>query len=222
MRVWLLLFLRRWQNWLAALGLIFAALVGIRLWPHESLSKLAPSSVAVYDNAGHLLRLTLAGDDRYRLWMPLKDMPPALVQGVLLHEDAWFRWHPGFNPISLVRGGWMYVRARRHRQGGSTVTMQFARLACRLNTRTPGGKLRQVMRALELELCYSKNDILEAYLELRAVRPQHRRRRGRQPDLFRQAGGAADVAGSVHARRHAAGPEPTRCAKATMRRAAMT
>jgi penicillin-binding protein 1C len=164
MRAGFVRFVRRWQNWLAALGLILAILVGIRWWPHEPLSKLAPSSSAVYDNTGHLLRLTLASDDRYRLWIPLKDMPPALVQGVLLHEDAWFRWHPGFNPISLARGGWVtYVRGG-NRQGGSTVTMQLARLAYHLNTRTPGGKLRQVMRAIELELCYSKDDILEAYL----------------------------------------------------------
>ncbi len=157
-------FVRRWQNWLAALAVLIAALVGVRLWPHEPLSRFASTSTAVYDDSGHLLRLTLAADDRYRLWVPLADMPPALVQGVMLHEDAWFRWHPGFNPISLARGGWVtYVRGG-NRQGGSTITMQLARLVYRLNTRTPGGKLRQIARAIELELCYSKDEILEAYL----------------------------------------------------------
>ncbi|MEP6484419.1 MAG: penicillin-binding protein 1C, partial [Rudaea sp.] len=156
--------LRRWQNWLAAIAVLIAVLIGIRLWPHEPLSRLATSSTAVYDDSGHLLRLTLASDDRYRLWVPLNEMPQPLVQGVLLHEDAWFRWHPGFNPISLARGGWVtYVRGG-NRQGGSTITMQLARLAYRLNTRSPGGKLRQVFRAIELELCYSKDEILEAYL----------------------------------------------------------
>jgi penicillin-binding protein 1C len=155
---------RRWHNVLAALALIAATVVGIRLWPHEPLSRLAPSSTAVYDDAGHLLRLTLANDERYRLWIPLREMPDSLMRGVMLHEDAWFRWHPGFNPISLARGGWVtYVRGG-NRQGGSTITMQLARLVYHLNTKTPGGKLRQVLRALELELCYSKNDILEAYL----------------------------------------------------------
>jgi penicillin-binding protein 1C len=144
--------------------LIALGLIGIRLWPHPPLSQLAPSSTAVYDDRGRLLRLTLASDDRYRQWVPLAQMPPALVQGVMLHEDAWFRWHPGFNPVSLARGAWVtYVRGG-NRQGGSTLTMQLARLAYRLNTRTPGGKLRQVLRAVELELCYSKDAILEAYL----------------------------------------------------------
>jgi len=157
-------FVVRWQNWLMAALFLVLALIGIRLCPHPPLSQIASSSTAVYDDRGRLLRLTLASDDRYRQWVPLAQMPPALVQGVMLHEDAWFRWHPGFNPISLARGAWVtYVRGG-NRQGGSTLTMQLARLVYRLNTRTPGGKLRQVLRAVELELCYSKDAILEAYL----------------------------------------------------------
>ncbi len=157
-------FIRRRQNPLMALLLLAITLVGIRLWPHAPLSQLEPSSTAVYDDHGRLLRLTLASDDRYRQWVPLAQMPAALVQGVMLHEDAWFRWHPGFNPVSLARGAWVtYVRGG-NRQGGSTLTMQLARLVYGLNTRTPGGKLRQVLRAAELELCYSKDAILEAYL----------------------------------------------------------
>jgi penicillin-binding protein 1C len=157
-------FIRRWQNPLTALLLLVLVTIGIRLWPHPPLSQLKPSSTAVYDDAGHLLRLTLASDDRYRLWIPLREMPPALTRGVLLHEDAWFRWHPGFNPVSLLRGGWItYVRGG-NRQGGSTITMQLARLIYRLNTRTPFGKMRQVLRSIQLEMCYSKDAILEAYL----------------------------------------------------------
>jgi len=155
---------RRWQNSLVVLLLLAAALAGIRLLPHRPLSELAPTSTAVYDDHGRLLRLTLASDERYRLWTPLREMPPALVEAVMLQEDAWFRWHPGFNPVSLARGAWVTYARGGARQGGSTLTMQLARLVYRLNTRTPAGKLRQVLRALELELCYSKDAILEAYL----------------------------------------------------------
>ncbi len=159
-------FLRRWQNPLMALLLIALVLVGVRLWPHPPLARYAPSSTAVYDERGRLLRLTLASDERYRLWVPLAEMPPALIDGVLLHEDAWFRWHPGFNPASLARGAFVtYVRGGQ-RQGGSTVTMQLARLLWHLDTRTPLGKMRQVLRSMQLELCYSKDAILEAYLNL--------------------------------------------------------
>jgi len=160
----LLRWLFRWQNWLVGAALIIVVLVGFRCWPHKPLREWLPSSTAVYDARGRLLRLTLASDDRYRLWVPLKDVSPALVDGVLLHEDRWYRWHPGFNPYGLVRGAWVTYVSHGNRQGGSTVTMQLARLLWRLNTRSPWGKLRQVARAVQLELFYSKDQILEAYL----------------------------------------------------------
>ncbi len=131
--------LYRWQNVLVGLALIAGMLVGCRLWPHRPLRDWLPSSTAVYDDHGRLLRLTLASDDRYRLWVPLKEISPALVDAVLLHEDRWYRWHPGFNPYGLLRGAWVTYVSHGNRQGGSTVTMQLARLLWRLNTRTPLG-----------------------------------------------------------------------------------
>ncbi|MEY2170532.1 MULTISPECIES: penicillin-binding protein 1C [unclassified Rhodanobacter] len=154
----------RWQNWLVAFALLAAVLAGCRLWPHQPLRERLPSSTAFYDDSGHLLRLTLASDQQYRLWVPLKSISPQFVEGVLLHEDRWFRWHPGFNPWGLARGAWVTYVRHRHPQGGSTITMQLARLLWQLDTRTPLGKLRQIARALQLELFYSKRDLLEAYL----------------------------------------------------------
>ncbi|HXD38422.1 MAG TPA: penicillin-binding protein 1C [Rhodanobacter sp.] len=156
--------LRRWQNVLAALGLIAAILIGCRLWPHPSLRDALPRSTAIHDDAGHLLRLTLASDDQYRLWTPLAEISPPLVDATLMHEDQWYWWHPGFNPWGLLRGAWITYVRHGHPQGGSTITMQLARLLYRLDTRTPLGKLHQVALALRLELFYSKKDILAAYL----------------------------------------------------------
>jgi penicillin-binding protein 1C len=156
--------LHRSQNGIVGVLLVAAVLVGCRLWPHPALRDWKPSSTAVLDAHGRLLRLTLAKDDRYRLWVPLDRMSPQLVDAVLLHEDRWFYWHPGFNPYGLARGAWVtYVRGGSP-QGGSTITMQLARSLWPLNTRTPLGKLAQVGRALQLELFYSKRQILEAYL----------------------------------------------------------
>lgn len=154
----------RWQNTLVAIALIAIVLSAIRLYPHAPLSAHADSSTALHGANGELLRLTLSGDDKYRQWLPLAQMPPALVEAVQLHEDAWFRWHPGFNPVSLARGAWISYVQGGNRQGGSTLTMQLARLMYRLNTRSPLGKAEQVARAVWLELRYSKDDILEAYL----------------------------------------------------------
>ncbi len=156
---------KRWlQNILMAVFLLALGLVGARLWPHPPLSQGVPFSTVYYDRHGTLMRLTLANDDRYRLWTPLEKISPLAVQGILLHEDRWFYYNPGFNPVSLLRGFWRSYVAGGKMQGGSTITMQLARMHWHLNTRTPGGKLMQVLRAVQLELSYSKHDILEAYL----------------------------------------------------------
>ncbi len=141
-------------------------LAAVRLWPRLPLSDAQPQSTAVYDANGRLLRLVLADDQRYRLWLPLQEMPQTLRDAVLLHEDAWFYRHPGVNPASLLRAAWTTYAGGGARVGGSTITMQLARLRWRLQTRSPGGKLVQIARALQLEAGYSKDDILEAYLNL--------------------------------------------------------
>lgn len=161
-------FLKHWrrisQNLAVAL-LIFALFcLAFRLWPHPPLSQGLPLSSTFYDKNGKLLRLTLANDEQFRLWTPLEEIPTSLIDGVQLHEDQWFYYHPGFNPVSLMRGIWQSYIVSGQRQGGSTLTMQLARMYWKLNTRTPRGKLLQIVRAIQLELSYSKRDILEAYL----------------------------------------------------------
>ena len=125
-----------------------------------------PSSVAVYDARHKLLRLTLSADQKYRLRTPLESISPLLIQALLLHEDRHFHSHFGVNPVSIFRAGWKTFIGGGRRMGGSTITMQLARLLHHVNSRTLAGKLRQVLLALELELFHSKDEILEAYLNL--------------------------------------------------------
>ncbi|MEO6065079.1 MAG: penicillin-binding protein 1C [Lysobacterales bacterium] len=160
--------IRHWRGGALSLCAATLAVIIIDAWPHPPLSAHTPTSTAVYDAHGKLLRLTLASDDKYRLWIPLSEHPAALIDAVKLQEDQWFDWHPGFNPVSLVRGAWISYAANSGRglQGGSTLTMQLARVMGRTNTRTVAGKLRQIAAALWLELRYSKDEILEAYLNL--------------------------------------------------------
>ncbi len=140
-------------------------LLAIRFWPRAPLAESFPTSRAIYDVNGRLLRLTLAADDKYRLWTPLAGISPELADAVLLHEDRHFTLHPGVNPAALLRAA-LRTYSGGARQGGSTITMQLARLIYRLNTRSPWGKAKQVALAFELELLYSKAQILEAYLNL--------------------------------------------------------
>ena len=156
---------RRWRLPLIALAALAACLLALRLAPHAPLQQHAAYSRAFYSSDGTLLRLTLASDEQYRVWVPLARIDPRLVEAVQLYEDRWFRWHPGFNPASLARGAWTTWHGDA-RRGGSTLTMQLARRLYRIDSRTLRGKLRQVAAAMWLESRYSKNEIIEAYLNL--------------------------------------------------------
>ncbi|MBI5270030.1 MAG: penicillin-binding protein 1C [Burkholderiales bacterium] len=138
-------------------------LLALRVLPHASLREQVDTSTAVVDRHGELLRLTLAADQQYRLWVPLDDIPPAMVQATLLYEDRAFWWHPGVNPAALVRSAWQMTQGGR-RQGGSTLTMQLARRLYGLDSRHPAGKLQQMAAALWIEARHGKREILETYL----------------------------------------------------------
>ncbi|MDY6944950.1 MAG: penicillin-binding protein 1C [Pseudomonadota bacterium] len=160
--------MKRWRLAISVtlgIALLAATLVAIRLAPREPLSERIASSTAIFDRQGRLLRLTLASDHQYRLWTPLEEISPDLIEALLLHEDQHFHWHPGFNVASLVRAT-VSTYSGGPRVGGSTITMQLARLMYGLNTRTISGKLQQIVRAVQLELYYSKRDLLEAHLNL--------------------------------------------------------
>ena len=89
------------------------------------------------------------------------------VQALLHYEDRWFYWHPGVNPVALARAAWQWARHGRIVSGGSTLTMQVARLVDeRAAGRSVPAKLRQIARALQLELHCSKHEILTLYLNL--------------------------------------------------------
>jgi len=140
-------------------------LIALRIWPHAPLQARVPLSTGVWSADGELLRVTLARDEQYRLWTPLADVSPTLVDAILLKEDRWFYWHPGVNPVALARAA-VSTYGAGDRQGGSTLTMQLARLLYRLNTKSPVGKLRQAALAMWLERRYSKRELLEAYLNV--------------------------------------------------------
>jgi penicillin-binding protein 1C len=150
----------------SALALAGAVALLVALCPRSSLYGETRFSSAVEDRNGRLLRLALAEDDRYRLRVPLSDIAQTAVDATLLYEDRYFFSHPGFNPAALVRAAWSTYVRRERVMGGSTITMQLARLRYGLDTRSVGGKLEQIARAVQLERHYSKNEILEAYLNL--------------------------------------------------------
>jgi penicillin-binding protein 1C len=148
------------------------ALLGMTAWfiwwflPKPPLLDGISFSQCVRDRNGKLLRVTLSADQKFRVWTPLEEMSPDLIDATLRYEDKYYAHHLGVNPVALARGAAELLRFHRATTGGSTITMQLARLRFHLHTRTISGKLEQIMRALELERHYSKNQILEAYLNL--------------------------------------------------------
>jgi penicillin-binding protein 1C len=109
--------------------------------------------------------------DRKGIWrypITAEQVSPLYLQALLNYEDRWFWKHPGINPVAMLRAGGQWLRSRRVVSGGSTLTMQVARIldpAMRTGTRTPWAKLRQVLRAMQLEVHLSKQEILALYLQ---------------------------------------------------------
>ena len=123
-------------------------------------------SVKIQDQNQQLLRLTLSGDEKYRIFTPLAEINPQFVEAALLHEDRHFFYHLGVNPIALLKAGInTYARGTR-RMGGSTITMQLARMLYPFHSISLSGKVKQIILALQLEALHSKHEILEAYLNL--------------------------------------------------------
>src|SRR3954453_5138543 len=155
------------KRWLR--GAIFFAMALAAVWlalPKPPLLEGIDFSARVRDRNGNVLRVTLTADQKYRIWTPLKDISPALVDATLRFEDKYYGKHPGVNPVSLLRATWNLAFSRGTHAGASTITMQVARLRYHLQTRTIAGKLRQIVYAPEPKPHYSKDKTLEAYLNL--------------------------------------------------------
>ena len=132
--------------------------------PRELLAKAPPPAVTVTDRYGALLRLVPDGAGERFLPVDLERVSPHLVAAVLAAEDRRFFAHPGVDALAVARAAWQNLRAGRVISGGSTLTMQLARIL-RPRPRSLAAKLAQAALALRLEAALSKREILAAYLE---------------------------------------------------------
>ncbi len=157
--------LRRWLKRIAwCLALLAAVLwiVWLLLPKPELLPPGAEFSHVVLDREGRVLFITLTSDGKYRLPAKLDELSPELIAATFEMEDRRFFSHHGADPRSLMRAVWG-VATRQRLGGGSTLTMQFARLRWGLETRSVWGKLTQLFRAVQIERHYGKQEIAEAY-----------------------------------------------------------
>ncbi|WP_244327717.1 penicillin-binding protein 1C [Roseibium sp. RKSG952] len=122
-----------------------------------------PVSQVVLDRKDRLLRAFLATDDKWRLPVALNGIDPLYFKVLTAYEDKRFSDHAGVDWRAMLRALFQSATAGRIVSGGSTLTMQTARLLAKKPTKTPGAKYRQIVEALALERLYSKEDILGLY-----------------------------------------------------------
>ena len=110
-----------------------------------------------------MLSAYLTSDDKWRLETKVEDITHEMVQAIIHKEDKWFYWHFGVNPISIVRAFASNISSGKRVSGASTITMQIARLM-EPAERSYLNKILEILRAIQLEIYFSKNELLELYL----------------------------------------------------------
>lgn len=152
-------FLRR----LIAGGLLLVALLWLadRVWPLP-LPKDDLARVVLAEDGTPLWRFADA-NGVWRYPVRTDEVSPYYLDALLTYEDRWFYQHPGVNPLALGRAAWQNLSGGRVLSGGSTLSMQVARLLDP-HSRTLPGKLRQLWRTGQLEWHLSKEQILNLYL----------------------------------------------------------
>ena len=107
----------------------------------------------------------LSSDEKWRMKTELSEITPLLRKAIIFKEDKYFYYHPGINAIAIFRAMFNNIAQHKRTSGASTITMQVARL---LNPkeRTYLNKLIEIFRALQLEIQFSKDEILQMYLNL--------------------------------------------------------
>ncbi|NQD95573.1 peptidoglycan glycosyltransferase PbpC, partial [Pseudomonas sp. CrR25] len=153
---------RRWHVGLGCPLLLLALLWGAdRLFPlplpGDDLAR-----VVLAEDGTPLWRFADA-DGVWRYPVGAAEVSPYYLEALLTYEDRWFYQHPGVNPLALVRAAWQNLSGGRVVSGGSTLSMQVARLLDP-HSRSLAGKLKQLWRTAQLEWHLSKDEIVGLYL----------------------------------------------------------
>src|SRR5262249_10265802 len=146
------------------IGLFAAWVVSL---PPLPLAQARQISTTIVDRNGKLLRAYAMGDGRWRLPVDARrDVDPTYLKLLLAYEDQRFRAHHGVDPLALGRAALQLISRGHIVSGGSTITMQLARLMEPRRERSAYATLRQIVRALEIERALDKDQILNLYLAM--------------------------------------------------------
>ncbi len=157
-----------WLTGAAAAGvlIVFAGIeLAASLLPPPSIARYKESSQQVLNSDGRLLRAFLTSDQKWRFQTDAGGAPKAYLDLLIAYEDKRFWSHNGIDHFALFRALWQLVLHRKAISGGSTLTMQVARLLDR-QPRGIRAKIKQLVAARQLERKYTKKQILSMYLTL--------------------------------------------------------
>jgi penicillin-binding protein 1C len=143
-----------------ALPLVFLLLL-IVYYPSGKIFN-EPLSTISLDRDGNLLGAKIASDQQWR-FPERKGVPEKFRKAIITYEDRYFLYHPGFNPISLIRAIYQNIKRGKIVSGGSTISMQVIRLARKNKPRSIREKLIELLCAFRMELTYNKEEILSLY-----------------------------------------------------------
>ncbi|MGM0569076.1 MAG: penicillin-binding protein 1C, partial [Elusimicrobiota bacterium] len=122
-----------------------------------------PLSTVVKYSDGSIARVYLARDQQWRIYKKTDSLNKHLLESILEKEDRFFYYHPGVNPIALLKAFYRFIKNGRVINGGSTITMQLARII-EPKPRTFFSKFLEILRAFQYEIRFSKKEILQMYL----------------------------------------------------------
>ena len=154
----------RWLKWSAIVVTTLISIFFLLNWLFPLADKIEYSTM-VTDSRGEVINAYLTSDQKWRMKTELNEISPLLRKTIVAKEDRYFYFHPGINIGAIARACIRNILERKTTSGASTITMQVAR-ALGHRKRSIVSKVIEMFRALQLELKYNKNEILQMYLNL--------------------------------------------------------
>ncbi len=148
--------------WKVSGGLLLTFLLVLLFAPLPSPLFDVPYTTTLRSNDGTLMSASIATDQQWR-FPPSDSIPKKFEVAIRLFEDEYFYYHPGINPVSLIRASRQNYKAGKVVSGGSTLSMQAIRMAFGNQPRTYSQKLLEIASAIKLDILYRKEDILKLH-----------------------------------------------------------
>jgi penicillin-binding protein 1C len=124
-----------------------------------------PFSNALYSADGRLLSASISAEQQWRLPFD-EDIPPPLATCIITYEDAYFYYHLGINPLSILKSAWINVRNGKIKRGASTIPMQVMRLRNRSNQRSIWYKIYESLASIKYSIITSKSQVINDWASL--------------------------------------------------------